>query len=130
MDNYQFQNFLNKNVVECWFKRRHPKKGYSGTRGALITASAKILNSANGSKSLHYRPPSGIGMPYNPLERNCVTAWDILRGDWRVFSCESVEVNKFFPVVDTVDILKFWGHFNDFVIKITPKERLAYMGKL
>lgn len=131
MDNIGFQRLLQKNVIECYFGRRHIKEGWSNTRGALVTTSKPILNSINGLQALGFVPPNGIGMGYDPLAINCVVAWDIFKGAYRVFSFDQgANIINMYPVNNKVNQLKFWNYFTDFVLKLSAQEKLKFMGYL
>ncbi len=129
MTNYQFQNYLRNNVVEAYVSRRHKKNGWSPTRGIYATANKNILNSLEGLRAFGFVPPGGIGMSYDPMEKNCVVAWDIFKGDFRVFSMtKGANIKNAYPVNNKVNILKFWDHFTNYVLLLSPEDKLRFMG--
>lgn len=129
MNNFAFQKHLQQNVVECYVSRRHKKPRWSDTRGFLGTTNRSILNSVEGLRAFGFKAPNGRGMGYDPLEKNCVVAWDILKGDYRVFAMDGgVSILNSYPVNTPQNILKFWNYFVDYVLKLTPKDKLKFMG--
>lgn len=131
MNNVGFQQFLQKNVVECYLIRRHEKPHWSDTRGAFITTSRPLLNSLSGLQSFGFKAPNGRGMGYNPIAKNCIVGWDIFKGEYRVFSfTEGARVMSSYPVNNKINQLKFWNYFADYVLKLTSQQKLKFMGYL
>lgn len=129
MNNFTLQKQLQMNVIEGYVTRRHAKPRWSHTRGVFITTNRSILNSIEGMRALGFLPPNGVGMGYNPLSKNCVVAWDILKGAHRVFSMNGgINVLNKYPVNNPINIFKFWNYFSDYVLRLTPADKLKFMG--
>jgi hypothetical protein len=131
MTNYAFQSLLQTHVVEAYVSRRHSKAGYSNTRGIFATTNRKILNSIEGLRAFGFQSPNGIGMGYDPLQKNCVVSWDILKGKYRVFAMDNgVNILNSYPVNNAQNILKFWNYFTSYVLKLSDADKLKFMGKI
>ena len=125
-----FQQLLQKNVVQAKFIRRNFKPEWSGRRGAFITTNFQLLNGDLGYKTLNFKPPKGVGMSYDHTQYNLVVGWDIFRQEYRCFAVENSNIEKFFNVSDETERMKFWVYFRDYIMQLSPQEKLAYMGYL
>jgi hypothetical protein len=131
MNNFAFQKHLQMNVVEAYVSRRHAKPKWSNTRGIFATTNRNLLNSIEGLRAMGFKAPVGIGMGYEPLEKNCVVAFDILVGCYRVFSMDGgVNILNSFKVNTPQNILKFWSYFTDYVLRLSPDDKYKFLGKI
>ena len=123
-----FQTLLQKNVVEARFQRRHRKDGWSDTRGAFITTNWELLNGDLGIRTLNFRPPKGVGMRYDHTKYNLIVGWDLFRQDYRVFGVEFSTIRNFYDVSDDQGRAEFWVYFREYIMQLSPREKLIYMG--
>ncbi len=123
-----FQQLLQKNVVEARFIRRHNKPGWSGVRGAFITTNWELLNGDLGLKTLNFKRPNGVGMGYDHRQYNLVVGWDLFRQEYRVFGVENSNIRKFYDVSDDENRAKFWLFFRSYIMNLSNREKLVYMG--
>lgn len=117
---------LNSNVVELRFNRRDIKPGWKTYRRMLATTSRQLLNGAPGLLALHFEPPKGPP-PFNRASKNLVCAWDLFWQEYRLISCEAVDVVTLFPVVTVEDQNKFWNYFNQYLISMSPQNKISFM---
>lgn len=123
-----FQALLGANVIEARFTRRHDKPGWSGVRGAYVTTNWELLNGDLGLKTLNFKKPNGRGMGYDPKQYNLVVGWDLFRQEFRCFGVENSEIRNFYSVENDVDRAEFWQFFRDYIMQLSPNEKLIYMG--
>lgn len=124
----QLQALLGSNVVEAKFVRRHPKLGWSNIRGAFVTTNYELLNDDLGFNVLHFKPPKGVGMGYDPRNYNLVVSWDIFRQEYRCFAVEYSNINNFYDVSTPEKRQDFWVFFRDYIMALSNDEKLLYMG--
>lgn len=120
---------LSENVVEVQFRRRNPKGGVGSIRSMLCTNNALLLNSILGKTTLHFKPPKGRGLGYDPRAKGLLVTWDILMQDYRQIPLESVNVLEARPLKTKEDIAKFWVFFNDVLSKMSASQKLQFMDR-
>ena len=101
--------------------RRTP--GIVPTRRMLCTNDTLLLESNPGKIALNYRKPTGI-LPYNPEPRNLVGTFDLFWQDFRMISCDDVEVISIIP---TRPPDKFWEYFNTILSKMSSTQKMEFM---
>jgi hypothetical protein len=114
-------NILLENVVDLRFVRRIPLANRPQTRRMLCTKSYNLLNSTNGRIVLNYRSPSK-GKQFNENTNNALVVWDILMQDYRIVSCDSVQVIRTIPAND-----QFWTFFNEEVYILNTEQKILFM---
>lgn len=122
-----FLKLLSENVVELKFKRRRVKGGFPPHRRMFCTINKALLNSIIGKVTLKFKPPKGIGLPYNPSQRGLVVTWDILMQDYRQIKLESVEIIEVWPIKSKEDVEKFWSFFMDVIYPMSSEEKSNFM---
>lgn len=118
---------LNTNVCEVRFDRRHLKPGALLSRKALISNCAPFLTSQLGREILHWRPPIGRGLKYNPDSYGLIVTWDILWQDYRQFDGYSADLIQSYQVITDEQRNTFWDMFMENFINMTPIQKLQYM---
>lgn len=116
---------LQSNVVELQFKRRHEKPGWSNYRRMLCTNDYKLLNSVPGRLALHFKPPSHPP-PYPWRGKNLACCWDLLWQQYRMVSCESVNIITAIPSQPPE---QFWNYFNAYLQAMSPSDKVGFMNK-
>lgn len=114
-------NILLDNVVDLRFLRRVPLSNKPQTRRMLCTKSYNLLNSTNGRIVLNYKPPSR-GKQFNENVKNALVVWDIIMQDYRIVSCDSVQVIQTIPAND-----QFWSYFNEKVYTLNTEQKILFM---
>lgn len=109
---------LLNHVVELRFRRRILKEGFNSQRRMLCTNDKMLLTSQQGKRILNYTPPTNK-LPYNPAQKNLIPVWDIFMQNYRMVSCESVDV---VAVIKSTPSDDFWKYFQE---KILPMGALA-----
>lgn len=117
----QIRYLLAFNALEVVFIRRTP--GPAPTRRMLCTNDLQLLQSEPGRVALNYRIPTGT-LPYNPNTKNLVVTWDLFMQDFRMISCENVELIRILP---TRPPKEFWEYFNDVLSKMTAEQKMEFM---
>ncbi len=109
---------LLNNVADIRFVRRRPKAGQPPTRRMLCTKSASLLESTNGRISLNYMPPKGTKQ-FNESLENALVVWDIFMQDYRIVSCDQVNLINSIPAND-----EFWNYYNENLLSMTGDQKL------
>ena len=112
---------LLNNVVDLRFVRRIPIGNKPMTRRMLCTKSYSLLNSTNGRVVLNYKPPTH-NKQFNERIKNALIVWDILMQDYRVVSCESVDVIRTIPANE-----EFWTFFNKEIYILNTEQKIVFM---
>ena len=114
---------LLNHVVELRFNRRILKEGYNSQRRMLCTNDKFLLNSAPGQNILNYKPPTGK-LRYNPAYKNLIVTWDIFLQDYRMISCESVDI---VAVIKSTPPDDFWKYFQQKISPMSGNEKARLM---
>lgn len=123
------RQLLASGVVELRFVRRHEKGGHPSHRRMFCTNNYGVLNNIIGKVTLQYRPPKGVGLPYNPAAKRLVPCWDILMCAYRQIPVESVTVVQFWKLTTREEINKFWSFFMQAVYPMSAEEKRRFMDK-
>ena len=116
---------LNENVVELVFIKRTD----GSSRRMLCTNSKLLLNSIAGKIALRFNPPKGVGLPYNPKEKNLVVTWDLFWQQFRQIPLESANIITAIPLKSEEDIDNFWQYFDQRLQDMSSSEKLSFMRK-
>jgi len=114
---------LMNHVVELRFRRRILKEGFNMQRRMLCTNDKLLLQSAPGVKVLNYKPPTKK-LAYNPAQKNLIPVWDIFMQDYRMVSCESVDV---VAVIKSTPPDDFWKYFQEKIIPMNALNKAEFM---
>ena len=114
---------LLNHVVELRFTRRIMKEGYSTQRRMLCTNDKLLLMSGPGQKVLNYVPPKD-SLKYTPSQKNLIVTWDILLQNYRMISCESVDV---VAVIKSTPAENFWKYFQEKILPMSGMENARLM---
>ena len=114
---------LLNHVVELRFTRRIMKEGYSTQRRMLCTNDKLLLMSNPGQRVLNYVPPTGA-LNYTPSHKNLIVTWDILLQNYRMISCESVDV---VAVIKSTPADNFWKYFQEKILPMSGTEKARLM---
>ena len=114
---------LLNHVVELRFTRRVTKNGFSAQRRMLCTNDRLLLNSSAGQKVLNFVPPTG-SLPYNPAYKNLIVTWDIFLQNFRMISCESVDI---VAVIKSTPAEEFWKYFQEKIMPMSNTEKARLM---
>jgi hypothetical protein len=106
---------LNESVAEIKFKRRNIKDGAPINRRMLCTTASKILNSKEGRTILGYTPPKSA-LAFNPISKNLLIVWDIMKKDYRAVPMDNVELISTLPIED------FWDYYKQKLTKMTASD--------
>ena len=120
---------LASHVVEVVFVRRHDKAGRPKTRRMLCSNSRLLLDNIEAKIALGFRPPKGVGLPYDPNAKNLVVAWDIFMQDYRQIPVESARVLSSMPIQNEEDLVNFWKYFNEQLSRMSASDKMQYMDK-
>lgn len=110
-------------LVELKFKRRVNVLGRPTTRRMLATLDFSLLESKDGFKILHYKPPTQPP-PYDAKSKGLITVWDLFFQDWRTIPVESVTV---ISALATSPPEKFWDYFNNVLSKMTAAQKAHFV---
>ena len=114
---------LLNHVVELRFRRRILKEGYNIQRRMLCTNDKALLLSPQGQQILNYKPPTDK-LLYNPAQKNLIPAWDIFMQNYRMVSCESVDV---VAVIKSTPAVDFWKYFQEKIIPMNSLGKAEFM---
>ena len=120
----ELEQLCNNHLVELLFNRRgilNPKP----TRRMLCTRDQRLLKSALGVLTFNYTPPRSR-LPYDPVQKGLVVAFDILLQDWRMVPANGV---TFINAVPTFPQDKFWEYFDKKLRNMTKKQKKDFMNK-
>lgn len=92
-------------------------------RRMLCTNDRFLLNSAPGKTVLNYKPPSG-SLGYNPKQKNLISTWDIFMQQYRMVSCETVDVVS---VIRSTPPEEFWKYFQQNVLRLQSQTKANMM---
>ena len=95
----------------------------------LCTNNDRLLKSIPGHVALGYTPPKGIGLKYNPDDKNLVVTWDIFMQAFRQVPIESVTLISAIPLTDTESIDRFWEFFAKRMQNMSAQEKEDFMGR-
>ena len=123
------RQLLASGVVELRFRRRHGKMGHPPHRRMFCTNNFGVLNNIIGKVTLKYRPPKGVGLPYNPAAKGLVPCWDILMCSYRQVPVESVEIVQYWKLTTRKEINEFWSFFMQAVHPMSPEEKQRFIDK-
>ncbi len=116
---------LGSNAAELRFKRRLQKPGFQAYRRMLCTKDRRLLLSTPGKRILHFVPPTGGRLNYQPSAKNLVVAWDIFMQNWRMINCDDVDV---IAVIKTSpDPADFWKYFYDTLAHMSAEHKARFM---
>lgn len=99
------------------------KEGYSSQRRMLCTNDKLLLMSSPGQKVLNYKVPTG-SMNYVPSHKNLIVTWDILLQNYRMISCESVDI---VAVIKSAPADMFWKYFQEKILPMSGTEKARLM---
>lgn len=114
---------LLNHVVELRFTRRIMKAGYSTQRRMLCTNDKLLLLSSPGQKVLNYISPKD-SLKYVPSHKNLIVTWDILLQNYRMISCESVDI---VAVIKSTPAENFWKYFQEKILPMSGTEKARLM---
>jgi len=120
---------LSENVVELVFIRRSGNGLRKKTRRMLCTNNALLLNSIPGKIALGFKPPKGVGLPYDPKAKNLVVTYDLMWQSYRQISLENVNVVSAIPLKTNEEIDNFWEFFSRKLVDMSGSEKEAFMRK-
>lgn len=120
------RKLLENNVVELFFVRRNPKRGWPNTRRMVCTNSFKLLGSMGGRMAMNFRVPTSFP-PYDPKEEGLFITWDIFMQDFRAIPLEAVSVVMAIPVRTQKEIETFWTWFDQTLRPMTSDSKKAVM---
>lgn len=123
------KGLLATHVVEVVFTRRRSKYARPLHRRMLCSNCRLLLDTIEGKIALGFRPPTGVGLPYDPNSKNLVVAWDIFMQDYRQIPIESATVLSSMPIKSEEDLTNFWEYFNQTLSKMSPSDKLQYMDR-
>lgn len=86
-----------------------------------------LLNSIAGKTALGFRPPKGVGLPYDPKTKNLVVTWDLFWQDYRQISLETANVVTAIPLKSEEDLDNFWEFFDRKLQDMAPSEKVQFM---
>lgn len=115
---------LSENICEIVFVARSGR----GSRRMLCTNSKKLLNSIAGRIALGFKPPKGVGLPYDPKEKGLVVTYDLFMQDFRQIPIESAEVISAIPLKTDEEINNFWRYFDQKLQDMSSAEKIRFMG--
>lgn len=120
----ELEQLCNNHLVELVFNRRgmpNPKT----TRRMLCTRDLRLLASDLGKETFHFIRPSKQ-LPYDPVQKGLVVAFDILKQDWRMIPANGV---SFVNAVPTFPQDKFWEYFDKKLRKMTRTQKINFINK-
>ena len=113
-----------RNALMLLIRRRHPKKGWDEYRRMLCTKfPSPILLQPDISKALNYTRPTNP-QPYNPVPKNLVFVWDIIKQEHRAVNCNQCFVEAYVPL----DKDNFLSFFKDWLSKLNAVQKMQWMG--
>jgi len=115
---------LQTNAAELRFHRRLEKPGFKDYRRMFCTNDKRLLLSVPGKQVLNFVPPTG-NLKYNPAAKNLIPVWDIFMQNFRMISCNDVEV---IAVIKTSpDPLDFWKYFYERLVDMSAQQKAQFM---
>jgi len=123
-DTFGLRMLLHTYVVELAFTKRTT----GGPRVMLCTNAPTLLASPEGRIALHWHPPKGVGLPYNPSQKKLVVVWDIMWQQYRQVPIESVRILDTIPVRTDHELDDWWEFFADDLQNLTGTNKKKYMG--
>ena len=118
------QSLLNVNAAELRFRRRIEKPGFKDYRRMLCTSDKRLLESAVAKRIFRFESTIG-NLKYNPASKNLVLTWDIFMCNWRMVSCDDVDV---IAVIKTSpDPSEFWKYFNERIANMSATQKALFM---
>jgi hypothetical protein len=120
------QQLLNDSVVELGFTRRHEKAGWPMGRRMFCTLNKRITLSLPGRMSLNFRPPTHPPA-YPAYAYGLVCVWDIFWQDWRMVPLETMNIISVIPTRTKKEQEQFWAYFSEFLARLTPPQKEAFM---
>ena len=106
-DTFGLRMLLNTHVVELAFIKRTT----GAPRVMLCTNAQTLLSTAESRIALGWHPPKGVGLGYNPSQKNLVVVWDIMWQQYRQIPVESVRILEVIPVRDQHELDDWWEFF-------------------
>ena len=118
------QTLLNMNAAELRFRRRIEKPGFKDYRRMFCTSDKRLLESVVAKKVFRYEDSRG-NLKYNPASKNLVMTWDVFMCNWRMVSCDDVDV---IAVIKTSpDPSEFWKYFNERIASMSATQKALFM---
>lgn len=114
---------LLNHVVELRFRRRIIKDGFNIQRRMLCTNDQKLLLSSPGQQVLNYKPPTKA-LSYDPKQKNLLPVWDIFMQNYRMVSCETVDVVS---VIKSTPPDEFWKFFQEKILPMNALGKAQFM---
>lgn len=115
-------NSLKDGVLELRFVRRTNRHGHKAgeIRYMLCTKCEDVLDTPMGKLNLHFRRPVS-SEHIDERHYNVAVVWDIMKADYRVIPCESIQVLRFMSPDD------FWKEYDNVYSGMTSAQMNKFM---